>query len=36
MRLIHRQDLPAQHENLRTVDIAVPAEFLLTDPAQRR
>ncbi len=32
----HRQDLPAQHENLRAIDVAVPAEFLLTDPAERR
>jgi hypothetical protein len=33
---IDREDLPAQQESLRTVDVAVPAEFLLTDPSERR
>ena len=32
----HRDDPPAQQESLRTFDVAVPAEILLTDPAQRR
>jgi hypothetical protein len=30
-----RQDLPAQDENLRSIDVAVPAEFLLSDPTER-
>jgi hypothetical protein len=33
---VDRTSLPAQRESLRTVDVAVPAEFLLTDPAERR
>jgi hypothetical protein len=32
----HREDPPAQRERLRTLDVAVPAEILLTDPANRR
>ena len=31
-----RKSLPAQDESVRTLDFAAPAEFLLTDPAQRR
>jgi hypothetical protein len=30
-----RHDLPAQDENLRSIDVAVPAEFLLSDPTER-
>ena len=30
-----RQDLPAQDEDLRSIDVAVPAEFLLSDPTER-
>jgi hypothetical protein len=30
-----RRDLPAQDERLRSIDVAVPAEFLLSDPAER-
>jgi len=30
-----RQDLPAQDERLRSIDVAVPAEFLLSDPTER-
>jgi hypothetical protein len=32
---VDREDLPAQNESLRTLDIAAPVEFLLTDPAKR-
>ena len=31
-----RSDRPAQDESLSAVEVAVPAEFLLTDPADRR
>ena len=30
-----RRDLPAQDERLRSIDVAVPAEFLLSDPTER-
>jgi len=30
-----RQDLPAQDERLRSIDVAVPAEFMLSDPTER-
>ena len=30
-----RQDLPAQDDDLRSIDVAVPAEFLLSEPAER-
>jgi hypothetical protein len=32
---VDREDLPAQKESLRTLDISAPAEFLLTDHPKR-
>lgn len=32
---IDRKDLPAQQESLQTVDVAAPAEILLSDPAKQ-